>query len=248
MKKSKVLAIIPARGGSKGIPRKNIRNIEGKPLVQYTVDFSLKCSLIDKTVVSSDDKEILNVCKKLGAHVINRPPEYSRDESPTEEAILHCLDVLKKESYIPDIILLLQPTSPIREIEDVKKSLIPIREKDFNASMTVTEVDAHYHPFWIKEIVEGELISPYGRNDKDERINEIKKYHQRQLLPGKFYWKNGSIYAFTEESFRRLGHRYGDKCAPVIIPPDRSINIDSINDISKLENYYREKNEKNNNM
>ena len=65
---------------------------------------------------------------------------------------------------------------------------------------------------------------------------------------GKFYWKNGSIYAFTEESFRRLGHRYGDKCAPVIIPPDRSINIDSINDISKLENYYREKNEKNNNM
>lgn len=245
---SKVLAIIPARGGSKGIPRKNIKDINGKPLVQYTIDFSVNSSLIDRTIVSSDDEEILDICKKLGSEVIKRPKELAKDESPTEEAILHCIQTLKKENYEPDIILLLQPTSPIRSEEDVRKTLVPIMLGDFNAAMTISEVDAHYHPFWIKEIVDGEIVSPFGRNPEDERINEIKKYHQRQLLPGKFYWKNGSIYGFTTESFLRLGHRYGDKCAPVVVETNRAINIDSEDDISKLENYYKETHEKNNNM
>ena len=237
-----VLSIIPARGGSKGIPRKNIIDICGKPLVALTIEFSINHDLISRTIVSTDDKKIKNVSIKYGAEVIDRPKSLSLDSSPTEDAISHVLDALKQnEDYTPDIILLLQPTSPVREYADVVKCLKPIISQEFNASMTITEVDAHYHPFWIKEIVGGEIVSPFGRNVDDERINEIKKYYQRQLLPGKYYWKNGSIYAFTSDSFKRLGHRYGDKCAPVIIDYRRSINIDSVADVLSLKNYLREK-------
>jgi CMP-N-acetylneuraminic acid synthetase len=249
MKKLEVLSIIPARGGSKGIPRKNIIDICGNPLVSLTIKFSLNHDLISRTVVSTDDEDIKKVSIECGSEVIDRPKNISLDSSPTEEAILHVLDYLKEnEDYTPDVILLLQPTSPAREYSDVENCLLPIISKEFNASMTITEIDAHYHPYWIKEIVDGEITSPFGRNIDDERINEIKKYHQRQLLPHTYYWKNGSIYAFTNESFRRLKHRYGDKCAPVIIDDNRSINLDSIQDVERLRSYLEEQNEKNNYM
>jgi len=235
-----VLAIIPARGGSKGIPRKNIKKVNGRPLVDYTVDFSLKSKTITRTIVSSEDLQIIDHCRSIGSEVVVRPLELAGDESPTEDAICHVLTYLEaKEKYKPEVIVLLQPTSPLREHYDIDNSIAMIKSGRFNAAMSVTLVDAHYHPYWVKSIDKnsGELISPFGRKNKSSRINEIDMYYQRQQLPEKFYWKNGSIYAFTYESFKRLGHRYGDRCAPVVIPQCRTINIDTLDDMNKFERY-----------
>lgn len=122
-KNKKILAIIPARGGSKRIPRKNLRNLLGKPLIAYTIEAAQKSKYINRVVVSTEDKEIVSVSEKFGAEVINRPKELSEDESQTIDAVLHALDFLKKKNYQPNICILLQPTSPLREPSDIDNAM-----------------------------------------------------------------------------------------------------------------------------
>ena len=110
-----IMAIIPARGGSKGIPLKNLKLLNGKPLIEYSINESLKSKFITRTIVSSDHIKILKKAEKLGAEIIKRPKNLSNDSSPLEPVIEHCLNYLKsKENYVPDIIILLQNTSPLR--------------------------------------------------------------------------------------------------------------------------------------
>jgi len=236
----KVIAIIPARGGSKGVPRKNIKLLDGKPLVHYTIKASLESPIISRTIVSTDDKEIKNICLDYGAEVIDRPPDLALDSSTTEEAISHVLRELKTtEEYVPDLVVLLQPTAPFRHPSDFNQAFQKMREEKYDAAMSVTELDAHYHPYWIKEVVAGEVVSPYGNENPELKILEAEKYYQRQQLPQKYYWKNGSIYMFTYESFRRYGHRYGTCTAPIFIDSERSINIDSEDDFDRAEKYLK---------
>ena len=109
-----IMAIIPARGGSKGIPLKNLKLLNGKSLINYSINGSLKSKFITRTIVSSDHPKILNIAEKLGAEIIKRPKNLATDSSQLEPVIEHCLNYLKsKENYVPDIIILLQNTSPI---------------------------------------------------------------------------------------------------------------------------------------
>ena len=123
--KNNILAIIPARGGSKGIPRKNIKNLNGKPLLEYTVDAINKCKLIDRAILSTDDDEIINIGSKLGLEVpFKRPLNLAQDDTPALPVIKHALNALEDiDGYKPDVIIILQPTSPLRTNKHISEAL-----------------------------------------------------------------------------------------------------------------------------
>lgn len=134
-----VLAVIPARGGSKSIPLKNIRQLAGKPLLVYTIEAAKRSRYLNRCVVSTDDDEIVKVATECRAEVIRRPAEYATDQAPTEWALLHALDVLKASGYRPDFVVTLEPTSPFRTAELVDRCIaVAIERPDADCVMTVT--------------------------------------------------------------------------------------------------------------
>jgi CMP-N-acetylneuraminic acid synthetase len=137
----KIISIIPARGGSKGLPKKNILELAGKPLIAWTIESSLKSKYISKTIVSSDCDEILNISSKYGSEILKRPDELARDTTPTEPVVEHILQNIKdlgNYSYL----VLLQPTSPLRDEKDIDEAISKlIQEKDATALISVKEID-----------------------------------------------------------------------------------------------------------
>ena len=149
MKSYKILAIIPARGGSKGIRRKNLQKLSGKPLIVHTIIAAKKTKSINKIIVSTDDKEIGKISKNNGAEVpFLRPKQISKDTSSTIEVIKHALKFLQEnQSYVPDIIILLQPTSPLRNHNDIDKSLKKFKKTKANSLISVEKISRKYRLF-----------------------------------------------------------------------------------------------------
>jgi CMP-N-acetylneuraminic acid synthetase len=210
----KCLAIIPARGGSKGLPRKNIKPLLGKPLVAWTIEQAKKSKYIDRIVVSTEDMEIAEIAKEYGAEIIERPEELAKDESPTIDAIFHALEVLKAENYNLDIIILLQPTSPLRKAEDIDNAMELFFNSVCEAVVSVCEVE--HSPYWSFKIEDNYLKLFFG--DKYWKM-------RRQDLP-KVYVPNGAIYISTPENLRKYKSFYCFKTIPYIMPPERSVDID----------------------
>ena len=138
MENKKVLAIIPARGGSKRLPKKNIKLLDGKPLIAHTIDFAINSQVINKVILSTESEEIAAIAKKYGADVLMRPDELAQDTTKTAPVMLHVVEELEKQGYVPDIVILLQPTCPVREkylsenvllISMVVKMIMPITTK-----------------------------------------------------------------------------------------------------------------------
>ena len=135
-----ILAIIPARGGSKGIKRKNLVSIEGKPLIQYTIDAAVGSKYVTRVTVNSEDAEIIEYASKQGVEVIVRPDELAQDTTPMKDVILYELQYLReKERYIPDILVLLQPTSPLRTAEHIDEAMHKLLSSDADALVSVEE-------------------------------------------------------------------------------------------------------------
>lgn len=172
-----VIAIIPARGGSKGLPGKNIKDLCGKPLIVWTIEAALKSSYIDTVLVTSDDDNILKISEAAGAKIIKRPSNLATDESPSMDAILHALEHRKKY----DIVILLQPTSPLRNNQHIDEALELFISKESNSVISVSEVIES--PYWMYEIKEG-VLRPLLENTNVTR---------RQDLP-KVYKLNGALY------------------------------------------------------
>lgn len=226
----KILSFIPARGGSKGVYKKNIQKLNGHPLIAYTICSSLECDLIHKTIVSSDDNDILDYAKEYGAEVLKRPKHLANDSSPTEPSIQHAVNKIEKSNFKPDFIILNQPTSPFRLVKDLKKA-IGLLSSDIDAVMSLSPLPSHYHPKWLKEIRDEHVFSYENNSLVNHPIVETEKYWQRQQLNHDYYWKNGAIYIMSYESIMINGHRYGNNCAPLIIPNDRLVNIDTKMDL-----------------
>ena len=223
----KVLSFIPARGGSKGVVKKNIQDLNGHPVLAYTICSSLQCELIHRTIVSSEDQEILKCANDYGAEIVERPKEMATDESPTEPSIQHAVNEMEKIGFKPDFIILNQPTAPFRMVKDLKNA-IGLLNKDFDAVMSVSPVPAHYHPQWIKEMNENDQVISYWKvNEINHPIIETEKYWQRQQLQGEYFWKNGAIYIMSYESIMSYNHLYGKQCAAYLIPNERIVNIDT---------------------
>jgi CMP-N-acetylneuraminic acid synthetase len=217
MSDKKILAIIPARGGSKGLPRKNIKPLLGKPLIAWTVEQAKNSKYIDKVVVSTDDEEIAEISKKYGAEVpFLRPKELARDDSPTIDAIIHAINWFEERGEFFDILILLQPTSPLRTTEDIDNAIeLFLNNKDALSLISVKENE--HPPFWSLEI-ENKFLKPlFGEEYFKKR---------RQELP-KSYMPNGAIFISYVDILKKYKTFYTPKTIAYIMPPERSIDIDN---------------------
>ena len=173
-----VLILIPARGGSKRIPRKNIRKLNGKPLIQYTIEYALQAELNARIIVSTDDMEIAEVSRQYGAETpFLRPNEISEDETLDYPVVAHCLDYLEREDmWVPDIVVFLRPTQPFRIKGEIEKA-IEILNKNSTIDYVRTTQPVCYPPYWMKRINSNSLIEPF--HDDMEAL----QYTRSQDLP-----------------------------------------------------------------
>lgn len=214
----KVLAIIPARGGSKELPGKNIKELCGKPLIAWTIEQAKSCSDIDRVIVSTDDENIAKVAKKYGAEVpFMRPAELANDTASTINVIFHAIDWFKKhEDYRPEYILLLQPTSPLREVEDIRAAIQTLKDKNARAVVSVCETD--HHPWWSNTLPENSSMKDFL---KPKILNK-----RRQDLPV-FYRLNGAIYLADAVYLHECNGFFGPNTFAYVMPKNRSVDIDS---------------------
>jgi CMP-N,N'-diacetyllegionaminic acid synthase len=183
------LAIIPARGGSKRLPRKNVLDLNGKPLIAYSIEAGLKSKYIDKVIVSSDDEEILSISKQFGADIIKRPDELASDTSTSFDAIKHTIE--NTETY--DYIILLQPTSPLRNYEHIDEAIESLEEKNADATVSVCEMD--HSPLWSNTLDDSLSMNEFL---KDEVIN------RRSQDLESYYRLNGAIYICKTDKLLEL--------------------------------------------
>lgn len=233
-KNLKILAIIPARGGSRGILRKNIRLLAGKPLVAYTIEAALHSRLINRVVVSTEDEEIAEIAKKYGAEIIERPEELARDESPTIDAIKHVIETLReKDNYNPDIIVLLQPTTPLRIVEDINNAVELFLNNDCESVVSVCETNPY-----LSLTIKNKYIEPIFGWDYF--------YKRRQDLPNS-YSLNGAIYITAIENLNKYNSFLNNKTVAYVMLYERSIDIDEEIDFKLAEFFLRKKHEKSQN-
>ena len=230
---SKILAFIPARGGSKGIPNKNIKLFNGKPLIEWTIESALKSKLIHKVIVSSDSKKILSLSKNFGADVILRPKNISGDRSTTESAINHCIKNLE-DSF--DVIVLLSPTSPIRRKEDIDNAIKQFKLKKLDSCFSASRSNDFLIWKYNKKIKKFKSIN-YDFKNRGIRQN-------RELN----YVENGSIYVFRRDLIKYKNNRIAGKIGMYLMNFWQSFEIDEKNDWKLLEiiqkNYILNKNAK----
>lgn len=213
-----VLGIIPARGGSKGVPRKNIREVAGSPLIAHTIAAVHASQLLTRCIVSTDDQETADISVSLGCEVMKRPVELAQDDTPTFDVVKQVFDVLEAQGQSFDFGLVLQPTSPLRTGLDIDSALDALFHSDADSVVGVYQVSDH-HPARMYRMEDGLLIS------FDPSLETLR----RQELPP-VYHRNGAIYAFH----RRLlddGTLLGKKILPYIMPEERSLNIDTEYDL-----------------
>jgi len=148
---SSILGIIPARGGSKGVPRKNIVDLGGKPLIYYTIKAAKESGRLDRLVLSSEDAEIIDIAKSLGVEVpFVRPAEYAQDHVGDQPVLQHALNALKKlDGYQPELVLYLKPTIPFRSSTDIENVIQKLKSKKVDSVRTVTETTGVNHPYWM---------------------------------------------------------------------------------------------------
>ena len=219
--KREILAIIPARGGSKGIRKKNMVLLCGKPLIQYTIDAAKKSTLISRIILSSDDDEIMNHCKSQDIEVpFRRPFKLAQDNTPMINVVKHTIKFLKKkENYMPEYIILLQPTSPLRTAQHIDEALNKLINSDADSIVSVMEVPHQFNPFSVMKLdVEGNLAF---------FIKEGKKYSRRQDKPI-LYARNGpAIFASKYEFISKSAILYNGKLLPYFMKRENSIDIDN---------------------
>tara|TARA_Y100000741_G_C18228759_1_gene548948 strand:- start:758 stop:1462 length:705 start_codon:yes stop_codon:yes gene_type:complete len=216
-----VLGLIPARGGSKGVPKKNIKLLNGIPLINYTIKAAKKANYIDKLIVSTDNDEISSICKDQNVEVpFVRPKNLSDDQAKSIDVIIHALKFIEKqENRLFDLILYLEPPSPLRTYIDINESLEIFVKKKPDSLVSVHEAN-QFHPILMKKI-RNNYLEPIWKNEP-EGI-------PRQLYSPTAYMRNGAIYIFKRDNILN-NILYGDKVFPYIMPIEKSICIDDIKD------------------
>lgn len=218
----RIIAIVPARSGSKGLPRKNVYPLAGRPLIAWTLEAAKKSKYIDRLIVSTDDSEIMEAAKAHGVEVpFRRPPELSGDSTPGIEAILHALSAVG-QGY--DYVVLLQPTSPLRLAEDIDACIELCYESGAPSVVSITEADKN--PYWMYRMTEERRLEPL--------FPEESRIANRQELP-KAYHENGAVYVAECEWLNRTRSLETEETLGYIMPRERSIDIDIKMDILVAE-------------
>jgi CMP-N,N'-diacetyllegionaminic acid synthase len=229
----RIIAIIPARSGSKGIAKKNTKMLLGKPLVTWTIEQAKKSEFIDTLFVSTDSDEIAKISEQSGVPVpFLRPPEFARDDSPTIDAINHALESFGKEGKTFDIIVLLEPTSPLRKAGDIDAAIrIFLNEyEDADALVSLGEVR-----------LENPFIMEYIENNRLKKvISTSNNFYQRQQMP-KVYFPYGVIYLSKVESLKRARTFYQENTIPYLIERWQNYEIDDLCDFVCVESILKKK-------
>jgi YrbI family 3-deoxy-D-manno-octulosonate 8-phosphate phosphatase len=221
----KCVAIIPARGGSKGIPRKNICRVAGKPLLAYTIEHAKSAPAIDRIVVSTDAPDIGNVATRYGAQVVWRPTEISGDVSSSELALLHALDELAvRDNYRPDLVVMLQATSPIRQTHDVQRAIDTLIVEGADSLFSACSL----HGFVWRRNGHGLTSVSY-----DYQARRMRQDAPEDLL------ENGSIYVTRHDLLRSTGNRLGGRIAVYHMDPLDSLQVDEPSDLLAVERLLR---------
>ncbi len=213
-----MIAIIPARGGSKGLPRKNVKDLHGKPLIAYTIECALQSKYIDRVIVSTDDMEIADVSLRYGAELPFMRPDYlASDTSLAIDNYIYTIDRLSKEwNQSIDEFVVLQPTSPLRIVEDIDGAIELFYAKEADSVISYTQ---EAHPvYWHKEI------------DEEGKIKDLFKSSLSNRQDSKTtYYPNGAVYVFKSEIIRRRQY-YTENTFAYIMPRNRSVDIDYLDD------------------
>jgi CMP-N,N'-diacetyllegionaminic acid synthase len=223
----RILGLVPARGGSKGLPRKNILPLLGKPLIVWTIEQAMSSLCIDRIFVSTDDEEIAETSRKAGVEVpFLRPAELARDDSPTIDTIIHTLDYCEVNEGF-DILALLEPTSPLRKREDIDSALKLLVDNLPTAEAVVSVGEVHTENPFITKIIDEGLVIPF-------LAKQSKAIFQRQQLP-KVYFPYGVIYAATSASLRAQRTFYQERTLSYTIERWQNYEIDDPYDFLCIE-------------
>ena len=218
-----VLALIPARGGSKGLPRKNITSLGGKPLIAWTIQAARMVPVIDRIFVSSDSDEVLDASVRWGAEPLKRPHELATDDAEMLAVIIHALEALAAEIE-PATVVLLQPTSPLRTAGDILRALDCFLASDADGLISVCRIDSKFlKSFFVSEM-------GYLRGISNDRF----PFMDRRLLPP-VYMSNGAIYLFRRIFLNGARSLFSERMLAFEMPAERSIDVDTLADLQAAE-------------
>jgi CMP-N-acetylneuraminic acid synthetase len=213
-----ILCLVTARGGSKSIPQKNIASLAGKPLIAWTIETALQSAMLRRVIVSTDDEEIAEVARQWGAEVpFVRPLDLALDDSPHIPVVLHAIQWLESNEDVRfQYVLLLQPTSPLRSKDDIDKAIELALDKEADSVVSVCQ--ALSHPYLTKRITGDGRLKDFGRRPQG--------YLRRQALPDA-YMVNGAIYVVQSETLINRHTLYTENTYAYVMPPERSLDIDT---------------------
>ncbi|MBI4118598.1 MAG: acylneuraminate cytidylyltransferase family protein [Parcubacteria group bacterium] len=233
-KDKKILGLITARGGSKGIPRKNVKELFGKPLIAYTIEAAKESKYLTRSIVSTDDEEIAAVSREYGADIpFMRPSELAQDKSTAMEVTQHALEKLRSDfGEVYDYVMILQPTSPLRTSEDIDNAIVLAVDTNADSVMSMKELD-DFAPKKVKKVEDG-VIAPYFED-------EGKESSRRQDL-AKMYKRNCAVY-LTKTEYIQQGDLFGKISRAYCMPEERSVDINRPIDFEMAEFWLRRKDE-----
>lgn len=228
-----VLGIIPARGGSKGVPRKNIRELAGKPLIAYAIDACKESKALHRFVLSTEDFEIKQIAESYNCDVVNRPEELAKDSTPSLPVILHAADTAARkfgESY--DAICLLQPTTPQRTAAHIDQAIEKFDNSTADTLISVCRIPDHFHPNWV-------YVPDENNHLKRVCQSESMATRRQDLAPA--YIRNGAIYLIRWNTLMSGKTLYGPKLISFEMPNKESLNIDTLQDWQRAEEIFATK-------
>ena len=223
-----ILGVITARGGSKRLPGKNLLPVNGKPLLAYTCAAALDSALLTRTILSTDDEVIADVGRSCGVEIpFLRPAQLARDDTPSLDVIAHLLAELeKREHAVPEIVVLLQPTSPLRTALHIDDGVRLLQKTGADSVVSVCAIPHALAPDMAMRIVNGQLEPAPGTAPSSAET---------------FYGRNGALYVFRTSAFLRSENRYGVDCRALIMSPEDSLDIDSAFDLLLAEKLLRDR-------
>ena len=223
MLRPNVVAIIPARGGSKGLPRKNLQTLLGKPLLAYSIEAALNCPYIGRVIVSTEDSEINRVAREYGAEILERPQALAGDTIQNDSVVKHVIENIENDKSTFEYIALLQPTSPLRNAKHLEECLFAFLKSSAKSTVSVCMAETHPAKYFI---LENGYAKPYG--------SLLEAEERRQALPSVFR-QNGAIYAISKEIFKNTGRFLQMPCLPYIMNVEESVDIDTLIDLKLAE-------------